>query len=488
MIKLAMLQNIKKILFVNSSLRQTVFKNTVWLTVGQIINKALRAIIIIYAARILGAASYGALSYALSLIGLFSIFSDIGLTTLIAREESRDGIKQAGYLAASLFLKLILVAISMALVILIGPLITKIPEAQALLPWAAFLLAFDSMREFLFALIRAKQKMEVEAIITIFSNLVMVALALCVLFIWPSSKNLITAYVISSAIGFGSAVFTTRKVLEANSPSAFKVLTVIKDAWPFALLGILSGIMVSMDTLMIGWLKEAADVGLYGAAQRPLLFLYALPALFATSLLPMFSKYAQLDSVRFKNILELSLTLSLAVALPIVVGGIIISKELMLLMYGSEFSASSQAFVILLFTLPLVFPAFIIGDAIVSYNGQRALFLFSSLGAVGDIILNFFLIPKYGILGAAFSTVLAQVLVNIASWYKLRQFNTFSIWGRLPRITLATFIMGAVTFVLNKQLVPVLVIIVISAVTYALTLYALREPLLKEVKSIFSNS
>lgn len=485
---MSIFQQINKILFVNSSLRQTVFKNTFWLTSAQIVNRALRAVIIIYAARILGANSYGALSYTLSLIGLFAIFSDIGLTTLLTREESREGFKQEGYLRACLFLKLVLVCVSMALVAIVGPLITKIPEAQVLLPIAVFLLAFDSIREFLFALVRARQKMEIEASISIFSNIVLVFLALVVLFIFPSSKNLLISYMVSSAMALGIIVFATRKILkEASNPSKTSISKVMQAAWPFALLGILSGIMASTDTLMLGILKEAHDVGFYGAAQRPLMFLYSLPGLFATSLLPMFSKYAHYDKTRFKNILELSLSLSLGVALPIVIGGLIVAEKLILLMYGSEFVSSVQAFSILLLTLPLVFPAFIIGDAIVSYNRQKTLFIFSAIGAVSDIILNTILIPKYGILGAAFSTVGAQAFVSFFIWYKLKGLTEFSVFSRLLRIIIATTVMGVITFILDQYGAPVLITIPFSALIYLLLLYALREPLLKEVKYIFTN-
>ncbi len=476
----------KNLFLTNTSARQTVFKNTAWLAVGQITSRLLRAVIIIYAARILGAGSYGAFSYALSLIGLFAIFSDLGLTSLVTREVSRNEEQSRGYIRTSLALKLVLVSLSTVLILFVGPLITKIPEAKTLLPIAAFLLAFDSMRDFLFALIRARQKMELEAIITIVTNVVMVALAFVVLFLAPGSKALMATYMVSSAIGFCIALIIVSKNFYRYNSTVVKTTlkSILKDAWPFALLGLLSGVMVSMDTLMLGWLRTASDVGLYGAAQRPVLLLYALPALFATSLFPLFSKYANVDKARFRNILELGISSSFLLVLPLTVGGIIIAKDFMLLLYGTEFVGAASAFTILLCTLPIVFPAFIISDAIVAYNKQRTFFLWSAIGVVGDIALNLLLIPKYGIVGAAISTVGAQALVNIIIWYKLKRLNDFSILHRLPRVIVATLIMGVVTFIGTTFNLPVLATIGFSIIVFVFVLYVLKEPLLQYYKGI----
>jgi len=471
----------------NTSLRQTVFKNTFWLSVSQIISRLIRAGIIIYAARVLGALEYGAFSYALSLAGLFALFADIGLSSLLTREAAKQQTPPQGFLFASLILKLFLVGVSMMLIAFVAPTFTRIAEAAALLPIAALILGFDSLRDFFFSLARARQKMHTESLVTITTNIAIAAISFIGLLSNPTSKALVVAYAAGSAIGLCIALFIIgREFFKAHRDSLPLIRGLLVQAWPFALLGILSTVMVNMDTLMLGWFRGSAEVGLYGAAQRPILLLYALPALFATSLFPLFARYAHTHKEMFQKILETSLAGSIAVVLPVVVGGFIVGDQIISLLYGEAYGQAAVAFKILLFTLPIVFPAFIIGDAIVSYNGQKTFFMYSTIGAVGDIILNALLIPRFGIAGAALSTVAAQVLTNVIVWNKLRSFNQFSVVSRLPRLLLATVGMGIFTYAFYWLGLPVVVTILLSAFVYGGLLILMKEPLLREVKKIFT--
>lgn len=68
-----MLKRIKSFLFENQTVRQTVAKNTFWLTVSNVGGRLLRAVIIIYAARVLGAGEWGAFSYAITLAAFLTV-------------------------------------------------------------------------------------------------------------------------------------------------------------------------------------------------------------------------------------------------------------------------------------------------------------------------------------------------------------------------------------------------------------------------------
>jgi len=65
------MQRIKKFLFSNIHLKQVIFKNTFWLTYAEVVTQITKLFSMIFVVRILGAASYGGFSFALSLIVLF---------------------------------------------------------------------------------------------------------------------------------------------------------------------------------------------------------------------------------------------------------------------------------------------------------------------------------------------------------------------------------------------------------------------------------
>src|SRR3989338_11242180 len=116
-----MLQRISSFLFKNQSIRQKILKNTFWLFAGEIIGRILRAVIIIYAARVLGVAEYGVFSYEVTLAAFFSIFSDIGISAILTREGVRSPELRGQYLSTSFVIKLALTGISAFLVLSLAP-------------------------------------------------------------------------------------------------------------------------------------------------------------------------------------------------------------------------------------------------------------------------------------------------------------------------------------------------------------------------------
>ena len=87
--------DIKELLLENKTIKQTLFKNTFWLGVGTGTGKFLKLILTIYIARILGAAEYGKLTFALAFISVFLLFADLGLDEIVVREFSRQKEKNA---------------------------------------------------------------------------------------------------------------------------------------------------------------------------------------------------------------------------------------------------------------------------------------------------------------------------------------------------------------------------------------------------------
>src|SRR3989344_515578 len=149
-------------LFKNQSSGQTIAKNAVWLFSGQMIGRLLRAVVVIYAARVLGAASWGAFSYVLGIAAFLTIFSDIGINALITKEASRNPELKDRYLSTAFFLKLALLLIFVIGVVISARYLSNIQEAVSLIPIIIFVFAFDTLRDLGSALSRAMEKMEIE--------------------------------------------------------------------------------------------------------------------------------------------------------------------------------------------------------------------------------------------------------------------------------------------------------------------------------------
>lgn len=482
-----MFQKIKSFLTENKNLSQTIIKNTFWMGFGQLISRLIRAILIIYAARVLGAAGYGVFSYALSLAGFFTIFSDIGLTALLTRESAKNPEQRQEYIATALVIKLGLIIVSSALILFAIPLINKIPEAAVLFPIIAVLFIFDTLRDFSFAITRSLEKMEIEAGVNISMNLIILIFGAAVLATEPSAKLLTTAYAIGAGFGFFLIFWKIRRYFSRfwiffNKKLIKQILT---EAWPFGVAMLLNAVMLNTDTIMLGWLKTPEDVGWYSAAQRIILLLYLLPGFLAVSVFPTFSRTAAADPEKFRAIFEKSLRGVLIAALPIVVGGLMTAPEIIGLIFGKEYEPAVLPFQIIILTVLFVFPGSIIGNGIFAYNWQNRLFGVFAAAAFGNALLNFLFIPVYGIVGAAAATVITQFISNGYALIIMKKINNFNFFSKPRKVFIALlFMIGAVAG-LKMLAVNIITIIVTAGLIYLAVLYFLREPLLSNLKSKF---
>lgn len=483
------LAHLKGLLFENRNVKQTILKNTFWLTFGNLLGRVIKAGLIIYAARVLGTAGYGTFSYVVGLAGFFTIFADIGLTGIMTRETAKNPGLVKNYVSTALFIKLILVVLSIALVLFGAPKLTKIPEALPLLPIAALLLMFDTLRDFSFSITRAFERMEVEAGVNVFTNIAITVLGVLAILWRGSAKSLMIGYALGSGAGMVASFWVLRGVFGRIWRHFDKGLVkkLLSEAWPFAFLGLLGGIMLNTDTIMIGWFKSADMVGIYSAAQRPIQLIYIIPSILAASFFPIFSKLAKNDNEKFRLIFEKSIAIVLGAAVPLTFGGIILANQIVNLLFGQPFLAATPVLQILLLTVILTFPGTLIGNAVFAYGEQKSFIRSLTFGAFGNVLFNLLLIPSFGAVGSAVATVVAQFLSNTSNWLKLKQVNNFRIAPHIKKIIFATVIMVIFTFGLKWIGLNVILNILLSMSIYIFTLYKIREPLLDKnfILSIF---
>jgi O-antigen/teichoic acid export membrane protein len=474
------LQRLKALLFENRSLRQTAFKNTFWLTMSNFLGRIIRAALLIYVARVLGAAGYGVFSYAVGIAALFSIFSDIGVNGILTREGAKNPKAFPEYLATSLILKILLLIATNLILLLAIPYVTAVPEALPLLPLAALLVTLDGLRDLTFSITRAEEKMHLEAIINITTNLAITLIGLGLLFFSPTPKSLMVGYTVGSGIGTITAFVILRRHFRRfwDHIRPRLMAPILREGFLFGMMGFLGTIMLNTDTVMIGWLANASALGLYAASQRPIQVLYVFPAIMSTALFPAFSRFAETEKERFRSLLEKAISFSLLVAIPLVLGGLALRDGVILLLFGEQYRGAVLSFYLLLTTILITFPGVFIGNAIFAANKQKLFTWFLVLGAIGNAFFNYLLIPRYGIAGSAVATIIAQVLSNGFSWWKLKGLTGFRVLPYILKITLASVVMSIVVYLFHAAGMPVILNLILAAPVYFGLLAVLREPLL----------
>jgi O-antigen/teichoic acid export membrane protein len=484
-----MYRKIKSFLFENQTAGQTVAKNVTWLAGSAIIGRLARGAMIIYAARVLGTEGYGIFSYALSVAAFFAIFADIGLTGLLTREAAKKPERLSEYVSTVALFKLALVVATAVVVIGIAPFFVKIDAARTLLPIVAFILVLDNLRSFSFSIARANHRMEIEGILDMATELFITGLGFAVLFWWPNTTNLALSYALGGLVGLTVVILTIRKQFQVSLKNFNKRLLgpIFSASWPFAMLAVFSTFMTNIDSIILGWYQTARDLGLFAAAFRPVAILYLLPGFLGSGLAPLFSQMAHHEKHNsMKEVLGKVLALTIGLALPLTVGGIILAPSIISLLFGGDYVGSVTTFRTLLVTLLFVFPGTIISTAIYALNLQKTFIRASGLGAVMNIVLDLLLIPGFGILGSAVATVIAQGCMNSYNAWSLKQAFGFSLLHRLPKFISATVIMAVALMVMSSILHwYILIIVAVGVLIYIATLLLLKEKLVSDMRSIF---
>ncbi len=482
-----MILKLKEILFNNFGTRQTVAKNIFWLTIGQVGTRLLRASVIIYAARALGAAEYGVFSYVLGLAGFFTVFADIGINTILTKEAAMNPEKSRNIFATSFWIKTALLGFTTLLIIFAAPHFSKIDAVRPLLYFAAILIIFDGIREFTIAFFRARQKMELETLVTTVTNAAITLFGFAIIYFAPTAGSLAATYALSAGTGAILGIFILRDQFKTLISAFRKELLspILRLAWPIALVSLVGIFTLNVDVVMLGIFKTATDVGFYSASQRIIQLLYTLPSILAVSLYPVFAKFVgQGNNGKVKELMERGITTSYLLAIPIAVGGIILGSEIIRLLYGNGYLAAVPTFRVLLLSVLLVFPGYHLTNYIMVYDKQKKAVPIILIGSLANVALNYLLIPIYGTLGAAIATICALSTINGSIWLIAKKINNFSVLPRLKKVIAASFLMGLLSLALHWLGIHVLLNIAVSVAFYFGVLYFLREDSIMEIRSL----
>jgi len=396
----------------NLGTKQTIAKNTFWLAVAEGISRFLKLFLIIYVARILGATEYGKFTFALAFVSLFVIFSDFGISTIATREIARDKGKEKEF-SSLLSLKLVL-SIGALLLICIGSFFITVDSVIRGIIWIlGIYIVINSFSGIIYAFLRARQKMEYEAWANILQAITVTGAGFFILFKFPSVQNLSLSYLFASLIALISILFffhfkIYRLKLKFNKTIWKEVLTM---SWPLAFVAISSTIYTNIDSVMMGYWGQIIETGWYNAAYKIIGVTLIPVSLLSISFFPVLSKLFKESKEKLQDAWNYYMQLVIILAIPLVVGGIVLAPRIIDFIYDPSYFPSILAFQILIIMATFSYLCGPFIQVLIVSNQQKKLFWIILSGAIINIILNLILIPKYSLYGAAFTTVVTLFLI-----------------------------------------------------------------------------
>ena len=200
----------------------------------------------------------------------------------------------------------------------------------------------------------------------------------------------------------GSAI----NALRFNLSRAKKLLL---DSWPLLLSGITIMIYMRIDQIMIGQMLGNKSVGTYSAALKISEILYIMPMVICSTTLPAIIKSKEISLKLFEQRMQYTYDIMVIVSLCFIIPMTFFSSYIVNLVYGVNFSDAGPILAIHIWTSLFVFLGVASGQWFVAEGRQILSLQRTAMGAVINVILNYFTIPIYDGIGAAFSTLIAQL-------------------------------------------------------------------------------
>jgi len=379
-------------------------------------------------ARWVGAEFLGIYSLANAIMLISEVVAKMGLETGVMRFVSRlnpelDQEKIQKIIASALKMTTIFsLVIMVALIISSGAIVKNILNEPPLLKLVIIIFAiaipFNALTLVSAFATQGFKRLKYKILVTQFLNptLLLTTMVICYWFISAESA-LMAPMLITGIIGFFVMLGVLKKVTGVSNNQIMKAkvdTSLFNFSYPLMFVTILQTFMHWMDILMLGYFTDATTVGLYHPAARTAGLLQALLLSFISIYAPMMAQFhREGDRKKMDDTYKLVSRWLLMCAIPISAIFIIFPGKVMLL-FGPEYLPSAKILVIL---TGATFIQAIFGAAgpTLSMSGHTKLVLWNTIGAFAlNFSLNIFLIPNYGIIGAAIATLTSLIVVGFA--------------------------------------------------------------------------
>ncbi|HDZ58035.1 MAG TPA: flippase [Pseudomonas xinjiangensis] len=194
--------------------------------------------------------------------------------------------------------------------------------------------------------------------------------------------------------------------------SGLAVAEVTKHSWPFGLSGVLYLIYFQSDILILKYMDGNEAAGIYNAAFLIMSAVYLLPAvLYQKFLLPKIHRWASHDRVRFRNVYRQGNLVMFALGCMSMICIWILAPVGLPLLFNESYSGALTPLIILAAAAPVRFMATSVGSVLVTKDNMKRKVQLMGFTALVNILMNIALIPVFGVVGAAVSTVVTEVLL-----------------------------------------------------------------------------
>ncbi len=390
--------------------------NTGWLFAGQMVSLVVAFFVGAYIARYLGPEKFGAINYAIGFSSILAFLAGFGIDTILKRDLLTYPERQAELLGTAFWLKLGAGFATLCLVNLVSLGVNHDAVSRLLIFIFSFtfiLTSFNVLSTYFQARVQAKKVILAQMGAAFVSTI----LKLMFIYLGFGAPAFVAVYLADGIVLACGLYYEYRADLE--TPRAWKFDTLLAKnmcsaAVPLTLTYVMIMVYLKIDQVILKNIAGEQVLGLYSVAVKISEVLYMVPTLLCASLFPAIvnakSTNALVYQKRLMWLYGALFVLAVLIAAPLSFG----ARYIIPFLFGAEYGLSVPIFQIYIWS---VVPMFLI-TAVTQYliaEDYTTIYLYSSaIGALSNTVLNLALIPRFGAVGAAITTLISYSLVPLS--------------------------------------------------------------------------
>lgn len=388
--------------------------NAGWMMLKNIYSMLLSLIVGSLSARFLGPSNYGVLSYGTSIISFFTIVSKLGMDGVVVAEMVKNPEKENTVLGTALVMRLaasILCFFGIWGIVLALEPGNKLLQTVTMLQGVAIIFQTSEVLNFWF---NAHLEMKYVTLAEIF--------ALTLANIWRISLLANSASVewfalSSSILAFVCGVCVITFFVKKNGfhlgVNIAEGRRIFGKSYHFIINGLAVTLYTQIDRIMLGKMVSEEAVGFYAAASTIAVMWEFVPTAITNSANPLLLGLYGKEQKKFEEKYQILLLGITFLGVVVSLGFTVLGKLAVYILYGKEYFASVPALSILIWSTAFA----MIGTArsiwVIATGKNRYVKYYTSIGAVMNAVLNAMIIPKWGITGAACTTLFTQMFIAV---------------------------------------------------------------------------
>jgi O-antigen/teichoic acid export membrane protein len=408
-----------------SEKKKRALTNITWAISGKIVSLTNFLVVSIIVARYLGKEQYGMMNYVVSFVAIFQVFADFGLDFIQIREESRTPDLRDKIIGTTFALKLFFAVLTFVGILVAVLLLEKNANIRCYIIVYALSVILNTTwvaRNHFTSIVWNEYVVKAEISRTLIGLTIKVIFVLLRLpLIWFIIPLVIDSLLL--AIGYTSSY--TRKIDSMRKWHFDRVMAsyMLHQSFPLLLSGAAIVVYNRIDQLMIGNMIDQSHLGIYSVAVRFTELLIFVPTIIAQTISPILIEMRRDDEAQYDILSCTFINVTVSVCILLALATCLLSYPIVYFTFGQTYISAASVLAVMAFK--------VIGDALSQTSGQliiiegrqKYVFIRNTIGCLACIVLNMLLIPRYGIIGAAYVAVITIIVSGTFSNFLIPQYR-----------------------------------------------------------------